>query len=67
MKLLKRREVEEMTGLSHSTIYKGMEAGWFPRPIQIGPRAVRWYEHEIIEFIKSRPRAGSAPIPPAPG
>ena len=60
MKLLKRCQVEAITGLSRSTIYEGVEAGWFPRPVRIGPRAVRWYEHEILEYIKSRPRAGSS-------
>lgn len=60
VRLLKRCQVEEMTGLSCSTIYEGMDAGWFPRPVRIGPRAVRWYEHEILEYIKKRPRGGSS-------
>ena len=62
MRLLKRCAVEAMTGLSRSTIYEGMEAGWFPRPIRIGPRAVRWYEQEIIDYIKRCPRAGSSRV-----
>ena len=62
VRLLKRCAVEAMTGLSRSTIYEGMEAGWFPRPIRIGPRAVRWYEHEIVDYIKRCPRAGSSRV-----
>jgi|GEM_PF-5483258 len=28
----------------------------FPSPIQVGPNCVRWLEHEVIEFVASRPR-----------
>ena len=30
-----------------------------PKPIRIGSRAVRWVEQEVLDFIASRPRAGS--------
>ena len=56
-RLLRREEVEERTGLSRSAIYRLMRAHQFPTPIKIGPRAVRWPQSEINEFIAARPRA----------
>ena len=59
LRLLTLRDVMEVTAMSRSSIYAGMAAGAFPQPIRMGARAVRWIEGEVIEFIASRPRAGS--------
>ncbi len=56
-RLLRREEVEEITGLSRSAIYRMMRAGEFPTPIKIGPRAVRWPKAELDEFLAKCPRA----------
>ena len=56
-RLLHRAEVEELTGLSRSAIYRLMRSHQFPTPIKIGLRAVRWPQSEINEFIVRRPRA----------
>ena len=56
-RLMRREEVEERTGLSRSAIYRLMRSHQFPTPIKIGPRAVRWPQSEINEFIATRPRA----------
>lgn len=57
--LLTLRQVMQMTGLGKSCIYELMAQGKFPRPVRVGNRAVRWVEHEVLEYIGSRPRAGS--------
>jgi hypothetical protein len=31
---------------SDSTFYEGIAAGRFPRPVKIGPQAVRWIQEE---------------------
>ena len=36
-RLLRRREVEDMTGLSRSSIYRLMKLGLFPRPVKVRP------------------------------
>ena len=54
---LRREEVEARCGIARTTIYRLMRAGDFPEPVKIGPRAVRWREREIVEFLDSRPRA----------
>ena len=55
---LRRRDVENCTGLSRSTIYKKMGEGTFPRPAaQVGTRGVRWLEREITAWMQSCLRA----------
>ena len=55
--MLTRREVERLTGLSCSTIYRLMRAGKFPEPIRVGPRAVRWPQSEVENYVASRERS----------
>ena len=58
-RLLRRREVEEVTGLPRSSIYRLIQNGDFPRQVRVGPAAVRWRESEITAWVESRPIAGS--------
>jgi prophage regulatory protein len=53
-RLLRRRQVEEKTGLSRASIYAAMGAGTFPTPITIGPNRVAWLEAEIDQWIITR-------------
>lgn len=55
--LLRRCEVEARYGVSRSWIYSAMDRGDFPRPIQIGPQAVRWRVSDLKEWEGSRPPA----------
>lgn len=53
--ILRRKQVENRTGLSRSTIYLRISKGTFPRPIDLGGgRAVGWIETEIDDWLKSR-------------
>ena len=54
LKILRRKDVEEIVGLSRSTIYKLMSTGAFPRPIRLGPRAVGWRLSDIEAWIEFR-------------
>lgn len=56
-RLLPRKDVESLTGLSSTTIYRLMRQGEFPLPIRIGQRAVRWPAHELDKWLATRPRA----------
>ena len=58
-RLLRRREVEEVTGLPRSSIYRLMKSGDFPRQVSVGPSAVRWKESEITAWVDSRPKVVS--------
>lgn len=52
--ILRRKQVEFRTGLSRSTIYLRMKNGTFPKPINLGARAVGWLENEIEAWLISR-------------
>jgi prophage regulatory protein len=59
-RMLRRPEVEEITGRSRSAIYEGMAAGTFPKPVKIGARAVAWPESVIRQWIAERMEGGGA-------
>lgn len=50
VRLLRRPEVESLTGLSRARIYEEMAADRFPRPVKTGLRSVAWVECEIAEW-----------------
>ena len=52
--ILRRKQVEDRTGLSRSTLYLRIQEGTFPRPINLGSRAVGWLENEIESWLVSR-------------
>ena len=54
LSILRRKEVEARTGLSRSTIYLRIQERAFPRPINLGGRAVGWLENEIEEWLEAR-------------
>lgn len=54
LKIIKRPEVESITGLSRSSIYAKMENETFPTAIKLSERSVGWLEHEIQEWLKNR-------------
>jgi prophage regulatory protein len=61
-RMLRRKDVEVLTGLPRSTIYAGIAAGTFPKPVfPDGRRSVRWLESEIAAWqqkqIAARDRA----------
>lgn len=53
-KILRRQQVEELTGLSRSTIYALMADNRFPKPIPLSARSVGWLEADINLWIESR-------------
>lgn len=55
-RILRRRQVEERTGLSRSTIYRRMQAGTFPPAIPLGGRLVGWRAGDIEQFLESPAR-----------
>ena len=66
-RLLRRRQVEEITSISRSSIYRLMQKGEFPRPVKIGPAAVRWRASDLTAWLESRPVAmGEFDPPKAP-
>jgi prophage regulatory protein len=58
-RILRRPEVEQLTGLSRSAIYAAMAAGGFPKPLKLTARAVGWTDSSIDAWISSRSAASS--------
>lgn len=53
--MLRLDRVKLITGLSRSQIYHRIEQGRFPRPVQLGEKAVAWRQTEIIEWMEALP------------
>lgn len=56
---LRRRAVEDITGLSRSTIYDMMSRGEFPRPVKLTAKAVGWPEGAVAAWLESREQTTS--------
>ena len=56
--LLTRPQVEELTGLSCSSLYRLMAAAEFPRPVRIAKRAVRWRLGDLERYLADCPNGG---------
>ena len=53
-RILRRPEVEHLTGQSRSSIYQKISEGTFPEPVKLGERAVGWPESAIHQWIQER-------------
>ena len=49
--ILRLPQVIAKTGLSRTTIYNRISDGLFPKPVNLGPRAVGWLNHEVNDWI----------------
>lgn len=56
-RMLRMPEVRTITGLGKTTIYRMIQRGEFPKPVQLGGRAVGWRKSGICEWIDTRPEA----------
>lgn len=57
---LREPAVLEKTGCgSHSSLWRWIRLGKFPKPIRIGPKSVAWRESELDAWLASREAAGS--------
>lgn len=54
MRLIKLKEVIEKTSLGHSSIYKFIAEGSFPKQVSLGAKSVAWLESEIDDWIMDR-------------
>ena len=54
MRIIKIKEVLNMTGLGRSTMYELMAISQFPKSIPLGLRAVGWLESEIHQWMTDK-------------
>ncbi|SEE00461.1 transcriptional regulator, AlpA family [Burkholderia sp. WP9] len=53
-KILRRREVQQIIGLSCSFIYASMNRGTFPAPVRLGPKSVGWRKEDVDAWLAAR-------------
>jgi len=52
--ILRLPVVIQKTGRSRSSIYAGVKAKTFPKPIDLGERSIGWLEADVDSWIESR-------------
>jgi len=55
-KFLRCQDVQEVTGLSRSTIYRMMNRDDFPQATKLGIRAIGWRQSAVSDWIEVRCR-----------
>lgn len=60
--LLRRQQVEALTGMARSTLYALIARGEFPAPIKLTGRAVAWPSDVVGAWIDSRIQAAQAAV-----
>ncbi|WP_114633425.1 AlpA family transcriptional regulator [Vibrio splendidus] len=53
-RLMRLKEVIQITGISRSSLYKYLNEGKFPPPVSLGARSVAWVDHEIQAWITTK-------------
>lgn len=54
MRIIRLKEVMNLTGLSRSTIYKYIADNVFPVSVPLGDRCVGWIESEVHDWILAK-------------
>lgn len=52
--ILRRRQVESLSGYSRSTLYLRISQGLWPHPISLGARAVGWPASDVMAVNAAR-------------
>ena len=55
-RIVRRREVSQLTGQAGATIYKKVSDGSFPQPIRLGDRSVGWCLSDIDAWLRAPER-----------
>ena len=53
-RFIKRQDVESITGLSCTEIYRRVAADNFPKQVTLGPKCVVWIEAEVLAWCDAR-------------
>lgn len=56
-RMLKLKEVMQITSLKRATIYLYISKGEFPKQVQLTKRSVAWTESSIRKWLESRKKA----------
>lgn len=59
-RLIRRSDVQKITGLGASSIYQLQRENDFPQSIQLSERRVAWIESEVLDWVQNRINARTA-------
>jgi prophage regulatory protein len=59
-RFLRMPDVIKLVGIKRTVIYERIKKGTFPKPVQIGARAVAWDEEELAVWQNALPRGVKA-------
>lgn len=54
-RIIRAKEIQELTGLSRTTLWRLENKGKFPRRVSLGANSVGWQYQEVINWISKRP------------
>jgi len=54
VRMLREKQVKDLTGLSRVTRWRMERRGDFPKKIQLSERCVGWNEGEVLEWLQKR-------------
>lgn len=54
IRFIKRQEVEAITGISCTEIYRRIAIDSFPKQVTLGPKCVVWVESEVLAWCEAR-------------
>jgi prophage regulatory protein len=54
MRILRKREVLTMLGVSYATLNRMMKAGTAPPHIELNTRRIGWLESDVLQWIEQR-------------
>ncbi len=58
-RLLRIREVLELTGCGRAWLYRAIKRGDFPPPIRLGHRTAVWSEEAVLAWIDEKKRGAT--------
>ena len=53
LRIMRFKEVREVTGLSKTTINRFEKEGRFPSRVSLGQRSIGWFEEDVQTFLTS--------------
>lgn len=54
--LLTMRQIEKLTGLSRTHIWRLRKRGEFPSHVRVGQRRIAWPRHDFVQWVRSLPQ-----------
>ena len=60
-RILRPREVAQLTGLARTTLWRGVRAGTFPKPVRLTPSTIGWCQTDLVHWLAERRIAAGLP------